>query len=378
MYILHRETVSSPFLKSHHPSIADAMPSSFGPLVSSTEVAAAFPESVRDKTILITGVSPKSLGFATAAALASQHANRLILSGRSAEKIQSAVDSLKMAYPLVKYDVLIMDLSSQASVRAAAARINEDVKITTIDILINNAGVMAIPALTFSEDHIETTFATNHIGHFLFTNLIMPKIIKASEIAGTPTRIINVSSYGHQFSPVRFSDVNFSKLPSELPEEERPEIQKAQYLTGKDWSNEAYVGFFSYGQSKTANILFSVSLNQKLREKYGIASYAVHPGAVDTNINRHADPKEVETALERVKELGFDSSSKTPDQGANTSVLAAVDPALPPVDTSVVDVTGVYLSDCKLDNDTCATFARNKVMAERLWALSEELVNQKF
>lgn len=361
----------------YHHSTTDTMPS-FDSLISATKVAAAFPQSIRNKTILITGVSPNSLGLATAVALASQQPSRLILSGRSAEKVQSTVDSLVSAYPSVKYDVLLMDLSSQASVRAAATRINEDVNIPTIDILINNAGVMAIPTLTFSEDNIETTFATNHIGHFLFTNLIMSKIIKASEVSDTPTRIINVSSYGHQFSPVRFSDINFSKLPSELPEQERPDIEKAKYLTGNDWSNDAYASFSSYGQSKTANILFSVSLNQKLAEKYGIASYAVHPGAVDTNINRHADPQEIETALARVKELGLDSSSRTPDQGANSTVLAAVDPGLPPVNTSVVDVTGVYLSDCKLDNDVCATFARNRGLAERLWTLSEELVNQSF
>ena len=88
--------------------------SSFDPLVSATKVAAAFPESVRDKTILITGVSPKSLGLATAAALASQQPRRIILSGRSAEKVQSAAGSLTSTYPSVKYDVLLMDLSSQA------------------------------------------------------------------------------------------------------------------------------------------------------------------------------------------------------------------------------------------------------------------------
>lgn len=350
---------------------------SYDPYVSATKVAADFPQSIRDRTILITGVSPNTLGLATAAALASQHPNRLILSGRSAEKVQSAVDSLRSAYPSIKYDVLVMDLSSQASVRAAAARINEDVNITTIDLLINNAGVMGLPwALT--EDNVETTFATNHIGHFLFTNLIMPKIIKASEVSSTRTRIINVTSYGHQFSPVRFSDVNFNKVSSELPEQERPDFQRVKFLTGKDWSKEKYAGFMSYGQSKTANILFSISLNQKLSDKYGIDSYAVHPGVVDTNLERHADPEEVKSAKARVKEIGFDSTARTPDQGANSTVLAAVDPGLPPVDTSVVDVLGVYMTDCKLDNDTCATFARSRVLAERLWAMSEELVNEKF
>ncbi|KAM0189116.1 hypothetical protein ACHAPI_010134 [Fusarium lateritium] len=186
---------------------------SFTPLTSPADVAAAFPESIQGKTILVTGVSPNSLGFATAAALASQKPARLILSGRSSEKVQVAIDILKTDYGHPKYNTLIMDLSSQAPVRAAASQIINDDDIPAIDILINNAGVMAIPTLTLSEDGIETAFATNHVGHFLFT----------------------------------------------------------------------------------------VSLNQKLAAKYGIASYAVHPGAVDTGINRHADPKEVEVAVARVK-----------------------------------------------------------------------------
>lgn len=217
-----------------------------------------------------------------------------------------------------------------------------------------------------------------HIGHFLFTNLIMPKIIKSSEVSLTPTRIINVSSFGHQVSSVRFTDINFRKLASELPEQERPDFQKAQDLTGKDWSSETYNGIFSHGQSKTANILFSVSLNHKFGEKYGIASYAVYPGVIDTNISRHADSQDIESAHARMKELGFDSLYKSLDQGASSTVLAAIDPDLPPVDTIVIDVTGVYLSDCKVDNDACATFARNRILAERLWTLSEELVNQRF
>ncbi|KAM0257915.1 hypothetical protein ACHAPA_011517 [Fusarium lateritium] len=350
----------------------------FTPFTSSADVAAAFPESIQGKTILVTGVSPNSLGFATAAALASQKPARLILSGRSSEKVQVAIDLLKADYGYPKYDALIMDLSSQASVRAAASQIINDADIPPIDILINNAGVMAIPTLTLSEDGIETTFATNHVGHFLFTNLIMPKIIKAAQTSQTPTRIVNVSSFGHQFAPVRFSDINYTKLPSELPQEERPEVEKAKFLTGADWSNVAYTGFSSYGQSKTANILFAVSLNQKLAARYGIASYAVHPGAVYTGINRHADPKEVEVAVARVKELGHNSVPKTPDQGANSSILAATDPTLAPVNTSSTDVTGTYISDCKVDNETCALFARNRIFAERLWALSEVLVGEKF
>lgn len=350
----------------------------FGPLTPAAEIAAAFPDSIKGKNIIITGVSPNGLGLATASAFASQNPENLVVTGRSAEKVQASIESLKSSYPNVRYRPLIVDLASQTSVRAAAAKINDDDTIPSIDILINNAGVMAIPTLTLSEDGIETTFATNHIGHFLFTNLILPKIIKASQTSSSPTRIVNVSSFGHQFSPIRFSDINFSKFPADLPEEERPELQKTEFFTGRDLSKDKYYGFFSYAQSKTANILYSISLNQDLGAKYGIASYAVHPGAVNTNINRHATPEDIEQALKRVAELGFDSAQKTPEQGANTSVFAAVDPNLPPVDTSEVEVKGIYLADCKVDNDNVAGFARNILFAERLWKLSEELVNQRF
>ncbi len=351
---------------------------SFEPLTPAAEITAAFPSAVRGKTIIVTGVSPDSLGLATASAFASQSPANLIVTGRSVDKVHASIKDLKSNYPNVKYHALIMDLASQCSVRVAAAKVNDDDSVPTIDIIVNNAGVMAIPTLTLSEDGIETTFATNHLGHFLFTNLILPKMIKAAKTSSTPTRIVNVTSFGHQFSPVRFSDINFSKFPAELPEEERPELQKTEFFTGNSHSEDIYYGFFSYAQSKTANILFSISLNRRLWAKYGISSFAVHPGAVKTNINRHATPGEIEQALKRVAELGFDSAQKTQEQGANSSVLAAVDFRLPPVDISEAEVKGVYIADCKVDNENVAAFAKDQAFAERLWALSEDLVKQKF
>ncbi|KAK1639276.1 hypothetical protein BDP81DRAFT_459763 [Colletotrichum phormii] len=298
-------------------------------LTSATEIAATYSEILTGKTIIVTGVSPDGLGLVTAAAFSPQRQQRLILTGRPPEKVQTSISTLKASYPGVQYDALIMDLSSTASVRAAAAKLNEDKSVPTVDILVNNAGVMALPDLQLSEDGIEMTFATNHVGHFLFTNLILPKIIKAAETSSTLTRIINI--------------------PAELPEEERPDLQKARFLTGQDWSDKSYVGFLSYGQSKTANILFSVSLTRKLEAKYGIRSYAIHPGAVTTNINRA-------------------------EEGANSSVLSAVDTELPSPDLSGLEAKGLYMADCKLDDEQCAGFARNK----ELWALSEELVKEKF
>ncbi|CAG8403703.1 unnamed protein product [Penicillium salamii] len=327
-----------------------ATSNTFGPLTPAAEIAEAFPDSVQGKTIIVTGVSPKSLGLATASAFASQSPANLIVTGRSADKVETSINDLKANYPNVKCHALIMDLASQSSVRAAAAKINEDESIQSIDIVVNNAGVMAIQTPTLSEDGIETSFATNHIGHFLFTNLILPKIIKAAQTSSTPTRIVN----------------------------ERPDFQKTEFLTGSSHAEDIYYGFFSYAQSKTANILYSISLNQKLWEKYGVASFAVHPGAVNTNINRHATPSEIEQALKRVKELGFDSSQKITEQGANTSVFAAIDPNLPPVNFSEAQVKGVYLADCKVDDGNAAAFATNRAFAERLWTLSENLVGQKF
>lgn len=175
---------------------------SFGPLTSATAVTAAFPSSVIGKTIIITGVSPDSLGLATALAFASQKPKQLILTGRSEDNVQSSIKSLRSEYPNVQYHALIMDLASQASVRTAAAKVNDDDGISAIDILVNNAGVMAIPRLTLSEDGIETTFATNHIGHFLFTNLIMPKIISASKLS--PDRQGSSTSVHTDISSLRF------------------------------------------------------------------------------------------------------------------------------------------------------------------------------
>ncbi|KAL5332702.1 NAD(P)-binding protein [Aspergillus crustosus] len=313
-----------------------AVTPAFGPLTPAAEIAAAFPDAIQGKNIIVTGVSSGSLGLATAEAFASQSPANPIVTGRSVEKVHAAISHLKSKYPNVHYHALIMDLASQSSVRAAAARINNDDSILTIDILVNNAVVMAIPTLTLSEDGTETTFATNHLGHFLFTNLILPKMILAasqtlstrSSSSAPTTRIVNA------FSPTR-------------------------------------------SPRRQISCTRSIALNQRLGAEYGIASFAVHPVAVDTQINRHASPSEIQQALKRVAELGLDSTPKTPEQGANSSVLAAVDSILPPVDATKVEVRGVYIADCKVDDENVAAFAKNRGFADRLWNLSEELVKQK-
>jgi NAD(P)-dependent dehydrogenase (short-subunit alcohol dehydrogenase family) len=163
-------------------------------------------------------------------------------------------------------------------VRAAAADING--RISKLDLLINNAGIMAIPTRTLSEDGIELQFATNHIGHFLFTNLVLDNLRAAAKSsAATPgaTRVVMVSSNGHRFSPVRFHDWNFEG--KSVPPEEEPGVQAMKDRGMEPPSMESgYDKYVAYGQSKAANILFALHLRNNLA-KEGIQAVGVHPGS---------------------------------------------------------------------------------------------------
>ena len=335
-----------------------------------TEVAATFASAVKGRVILITGVSPRGIGGATARALAAQSPSLLIFTGRAPEKVQAVIDELKSEFSEVSYRALHMDLSSQKSVREAAKEVLAYPE--SIDILINNAGVMALPERTLSEDGIELQFATNHVGHFLFTNLIMPKLVAAATASSSPgsTRIINVSSSGHAVGPVRFSDYNFEKSKEELPKDELPALERLAALGVP--TEGLYVPFVAYGQSKTANVLFSLSLTQKFSEN-GIVSYAVHPGSIPTELQRNGDKKIFDEARKRAIKDSF-LVVKTLDQGSSTTLVAALDPNLK--NGPAADGKGVYMDNCQIGDP--APWASNPVAAARLWTLTEELVGQKF
>lgn len=151
--------------------------------------------------VLITGPSDGGIGAETAISLAAGSPACILLAGRSLSKIQPVIDRISGAYPDVQTQFFPLDLSSQSAVREAAACINESVR--SIDILINNAAIMACP-FAKTVDGIESQFGTNHIGHFLLTNLIMKPLI-----AGQGARIVNVSSSGHRMSDVQLDDCNF-------------------------------------------------------------------------------------------------------------------------------------------------------------------------
>jgi NAD(P)-dependent dehydrogenase (short-subunit alcohol dehydrogenase family) len=345
----------------------------FGAKTEASAVASTFPASINGRTILITGVNKLGIGYAIVQALAAHSPRRLILSGRSQAKLQECLDSLRLEHPDVDFRSLVVDLSSQKSVRNAAAEVLRWEDTPVIDIVVNNAGIMSIPERTLSEDGVELHLATNHVGHFLFTNLIMPKIIAAAKDAHPgAARIINVSSVGTMASPFRASDVNWYKPTSQLPEKESPNLalmKSAGIVVDEETS---YIPMGAYGQSKTANILYSVALNERLSEKYGVLSIAVHPGEIRTELHRTTDLAWLEQTEEWREKMGVEW--KTLDQGASTSLVAALDPKLGKPNS---DGYGQFLNDCQISN-MAPLYALDKAEAERVWNITEAMVKEKF
>eukprot|EP01112_Ceratiomyxa_fruticulosa_P016629 TRINITY_DN505_c0_g1_i3.p1 TRINITY_DN505_c0_g1~~TRINITY_DN505_c0_g1_i3.p1 ORF type:complete len:343 (-),score=68.66 TRINITY_DN505_c0_g1_i3:123-1151(-) len=325
-------------------------------------VAQAFSDHIKGKTVLITGVGPDGIGRATSLNIASHNPSLLIIAGRSKDKLTNVENEIKQLYPAVNVRSLLVDLSSIASVRNAANEVNRYHE-PTIDILINNAGVMDIPTRTVSEEGIEMHFATNYVGHFLFTNLILPKLKSAAlKNPKGATRIINVSSSGHNLSPVRFSDWNFEGKP--LAADEKGNWAQLTAIFGHK-ETDGYNGWVAYGQSKAANVLFTEYLNRNL-EKYGIVSLSIHPGFIQSPLMRHIPPEENEKMEVIRKVYVFE---KTPDQGSSTTLVAAFDPKLD-------GKSGIYLDNCQLA--PAEAYATDPEKANNLWKLGEHIVQQHF
>jgi len=211
-----------------------------------SSIATDLHDQIAGKTILTTGVTLNGLGAHFVQTVAKHSPKLLILAGRSLSKLQATADAIKADPEASQAPIrlLILDLASQSQIRDAAREVLAYEE--PIDVLVNSAGIMATPWRTTAEG-IELQFGSNHIGHFLFTNLIMPKLLAS----GSPV-VVNVSSDGHRFGTVRFDDWNFKE--------------------GKE-----YHPYKAYAQSKTANISFSRSLAKKLGAK-GLKSYSLHPG----------------------------------------------------------------------------------------------------
>ncbi|KAI0880531.1 retinol dehydrogenase 13 [Annulohypoxylon maeteangense] len=330
--------------------------SEWGEKTSGLEVAKVYTQRIRGRNVLITGVSPEGVGEGTAVAFASQKPKILILASRTKEKLDKVAKSIRNLYPGVDIRTVTIDLASQASIRRAATEV--DGMITKLDILVNNAGA-TYNSRRWTVERIEIQFGANHIGPFLFTKLLFPLLEAATKQSPAgATRVVNLSSHGHRLSTIRFHDYNIEN--KEVPPEEKPFSPLPP--TFARVQDDGYMPTIAYAQSKTANILFTLYLQDHLQKK-GITSYAVHPGGVSSNLGREHD-EEMADAIAKTSKFW-----KNVDQGASTTLVAALDPAL--------DVpTDIYLADCQFFPS--ADYTTDPAIAERLWRLSEELIGEKF
>lgn len=290
----------------------------------------------------VTGAS-SGLGAETARALAARGA-AVTLAARNVAKLESVADRVRAQTGNPDVGVAALDLTDLASVRACAKAWLADGN--PLHLLINNAGVMACP-LTRTPDGWELQLATNHIGHFLLTCLLAPALR-----TGAPARVVNLSSAGHRLAGMDFEDPHFERRP--------------------------YDKWAAYGQSKTANVLFSLELDARLAP-HGVRAFAVHPGMIMTELGRHLDESDIKELMSRTPGGGSTLSWKTVEQGAATSVWAAT--AL-----ELEDRGGSYCADCRVaatdaaedDLTGVSPHAIDPDAAEQLWRFSEVCVGERF
>jgi NAD(P)-dependent dehydrogenase (short-subunit alcohol dehydrogenase family) len=285
------------------------------------------------RTAIVTGAST-GIGLLTATALAAAGAS-VVAGARNDEKGAATVETIRSRVPGAAVTAGVVDLTSLDSVRRFADRFVAEGR--PLDLLINNAGVMHTP-FERTVEGFELQFGTNHLAHFVLTNLLVRPLL-----AGAPARVVNLSSGGHRNSDIRWDDPNF----------ERTEYDKIA----------------AYGQSKTANILFSVELDRRLGDRQ-VRAYAVHPGRIPTELARYMAPEDFDALNARMAASGrVMAPPKSLEAGAATSLWAATAPEL-------ADVGGVYLEDCHISE--AAPYAVDPDAARRLWTLSEQLVGQTF
>ncbi|MFN2537038.1 MAG: SDR family NAD(P)-dependent oxidoreductase [Mycobacteriales bacterium] len=237
-------------------------------------------------------------------------------------EVVGAVRDPDKARAVVDCDLVELDLASLDSVRRGAEAAAK--RLPRIDLLINNAGVMACP-LARTAEGFEMQLGTNHLGHFVWTTALLPQLVRGS-------RIINLSSRGHFRSPMLWDD---------------PHFRTSEY---DKWQ--------AYGQTKTANILFTVELEKRLGGQ-SIHAFALHPGVIRTELGRHLTSEDAAGIADRLPTF------KTVEQGAATTVYAATAPDLP---------GGSYLEDCGVAGPANAEatagvmpWATDPEQATRLW-----------
>ena len=283
----------------------------FNEKTTAEEVVNTLGVSLEGKNVIITGAS-SGIGLECARVMVNAGAN-VFLANRNLEKSEPLVKNLQESCGNPdRVHLIKLDLSDLSSCRSAAAEFNA--LGIPLHILLNNGGVMAVQEKQLTKDGFEMQLGTNHFGHFVFTNALLEKL----KAAGS-SRVVNVSSMAHWRSPVLFDDIDFK---------------------------DNYDPWKAYGQSKTANILFTKEFHKRFGSE-GITCVVLHPGVIESELWRHSG-----------KVVTF---NKTIPQGASTSMFCCVAPNIE---------GGAYYNDCKLAEP--AEYARNMDSAAKLWELSVE------
>jgi NAD(P)-dependent dehydrogenase (short-subunit alcohol dehydrogenase family) len=300
------------------------------------------------KTAIVTG-GYAGIGLETTKALISAGAT-VIVPVRDKQKAEKNLAGIAV-------EIETMDLMDPASIDLFAEKFLASGR--PLHLLINNAGIMWVPLQRDARGY-ESQLSTNHLGHFQLTARLWPALKKANG-----ARVVNVSSWGHHLSPFLFDDPNFN--------------------------NREYDSMVGYGQSKTANILFAIELDKRGQE-HGVRAYSLHPGSiVETDLKRHIadDSFLIQIGIyDENKNPIHDVSKgqKTIPQGASTTVWCATSPKLQHIggvycdDTEIASIDIHWTGIPDLNNLTkgVTAYALDPEAAQRLWTISEELINLKF
>ncbi|WP_446224249.1 oxidoreductase [Nocardia sp. IBHARD005] len=269
------------------------------------------------RTIIVTGAN-SGLGAATARAL-SEAGARVILACRDVAKAERVAAGMRG-----ETEVRELDLANLNSVRAFTESIER------VDVLINNAGVMALP-LRRTADGFEMQFGTNHLGHFALTNLMLDRITD---------RVVTVSSVAHRIGKINLADPN--------------------------WEQRRYDRWLAYGQSKLANLMFATELQRRLAgEGAAVISVAAHPGYAATELMSHT-----ESIQDTIMGLGNRTLAPTAEQGALPTLFAATTEVVPGAFYGPDGFLGLRGNPARTGS---APAARNREVAAQLWELSEKL-----
>lgn len=288
------------------------------------------------KTAVVTGAN-SGLGYETVRGLARKNAN-IIMACRNQEKGQAALDKVQTEFPQVSLEFMPLDLSDLASVKKFAQAYTE--KHETLDLLINNAGVMALPYQK-TADGFEMQFGTNHLGHFALTGLLLEPLLNTPD-----ARVVTVSSGLHRSGEMDFDDLNWEK---------------------------SYSKWGAYGRSKLANLLFTYELERKLKaSKQNVISVAAHPGYAATNLQSSGG-----SAIQR---FGMSVMNKLLAQSAEMGALPQLYAATAPdvVGGDYYGPKGMQESrgyPVKVESNDKS---HNIEDAVRLWAVSEEMTGVEY